>query len=172
VIKAAAKTLCAAIFVAVALIVAPTASAHAYLIASDPAADAALATGPSQVRATFNEPLQTAFASMTVIGPDGNLWSTGEPRVQGAVVSVDVMPLGPAGVYTVNYRVTSEDGHPVSGSWSFKLTTRGTGRPGPAATTPPGSAGGIPIWPFLVLGALVVLSGGIWWALRRPQADD
>ena len=45
---------------------------------------------------------------MTVVGPDGNLWSTGEPRVDGAVISVDVLPLGPAG--------TSADGHPVSGS--------------------------------------------------------
>ena len=67
---------------------------------------------------------------MTVVGPDGNLWSTGEPRVQGAVISIDLMPLGPAGTYTVNYRVTSADGHVVSGSWPFHLTTAGTGNPG------------------------------------------
>ena len=133
------------------LTVAPAASAHAHLIATDPATDAALTAGPSEVSATFNEQLQTAFAAMTVVGPDGNLWSTGEPRVQGAVVSVHVMPLGPAGVYTVNYRVTSGDGHPVSGSWSFQLTTPGTGQPGPSAATHQGPPGGIPIWPFLAL---------------------
>ena len=66
-----------------------------------PAVDAVLATGPAQVSATFNEHLQTAFAAMTVVGPDENLWSTGEPRVDGAVISIDVMPLGPAGTYTV-----------------------------------------------------------------------
>ena len=59
---------------------------------------------------------------MTVVGPDGNLWSTGEPQVEGAVISVGVRPLGPAGTYTVNYRATSADGHVVSGSWSFRLT--------------------------------------------------
>ena len=73
---------------------------------------------------------------MTVVGPDGNLWSTGEPRVEGAVISIDVMPLGPAGTYTVNYRVTSADGHVVSGSWPFHLTTAGTGHPGPSAAAP------------------------------------
>ncbi len=102
-------------------------------LATDPAADAALTTGPHRVSATFNEQLQTTFAAMTVVGPDGNVWSTGEPTVQGAVVSVAVRPLGPAGTYTANYRVTSADGHVVSGSWSFRLTVPGTGTPGPAA---------------------------------------
>ena len=70
---------------------------------------------------------------MTVVGPDGNLWSTGDPQVEGAVISVGVRPLGPAGTYTVNYRVTSADGHVVSGSWSFRLTVASTGTPGPSA---------------------------------------
>ena len=70
---------------------------------------------------------------MTVVGPDGNVWSTGEPTVQGAVVGIGLRPLGPAGTYTVNYRVTSADGHVVSGSWSFRLTVAGTGTPGPPA---------------------------------------
>ncbi|GAB4974143.1 hypothetical protein MAHJHV55_54630 [Mycobacterium avium subsp. hominissuis] len=39
------------------------------------------------VSATFNEQLQTTFAAMTVVGPDGNVWSTGEPTVQGAEVT-------------------------------------------------------------------------------------
>ena len=68
---------------------------------------------------------------MTVVGPDGNLWSTGDPQVQGAVIAVGVRPLGPAGTYTVNYRVTSADGHPVSGSWSFRLTVAADRHAGP-----------------------------------------
>jgi len=134
----------------------------------DPAVDAVLATGPAQVSATFNEHLQTTFVAMTIVGPDGNLWSTGQPRVQGAVISIDVMPLGPAGTYTVNYRVTSADGHVVSGSWPFHLTTAGTGRPGPPAAAP-ANAGGIPVWPFLAAVAAVLAVGGAWWALRRRR---
>ena len=143
------------------------ASAHATRIATDPPVNAALATGPSQVSATFDEELQTTFAAMNVVGPDGNLWSTGDPRVQGAVVSVDVRPLGPMGTYTVNYRVTSADGHVVSGSWPFRLTSPGTGTPGPSATAP-GGTGGFPVWPFFA-GAVVVVAGGAWWAARRRR---
>jgi len=142
------------------------ASAHATRIATDPAEGATLPQGPQRVSATFNEALQTAFAAMTVVGPDQNLWSTGDPEVQGAVVGVRVLPLGPAGTYTVNYRVTSADGHVVSGSWSFRLTVAGTGRPGPSATATGPSDNGIPVWPFLVVGALLI-GGGAWWAVRR-----
>jgi copper resistance protein C len=163
--KAAAWALLGVLLTVLALTAAPTASAHTTRVGTDPAVDAVLATGPSQVSATFNEHLQTTFAAMTVVGPDGNLWSTGQPRVQGAVISVDVMPLGPAGTYTVNYRVNSADGHVVSGSWPFQLTTTGTGRPGPPAAAP-GNTGGIPVWPFLAIGAVLAVGAG-WWALRR-----
>ena len=164
--KSATSALLGVLLAVIALTTAPTASAHAVRIATDPAVDAVLATGPPQVSATFNERLQTAFAAMTVVGPDGNLWSTGEPRVQGAVISIDVMPLGPAGTYTANYRVTSADGHVVTGSWPFHLTTAGTGHPGPPADAASGNPGGIPVWPVLAAAAVLAV-GGVWWALRR-----
>jgi methionine-rich copper-binding protein CopC len=158
----------AALVAAMALAGAPVAAAHAARIAADPADNAALAQGPQRVSATFNEQLQPEFAAMTVVGPDGNLWSTGDPQVQGAVIAVGVRPLGPAGTYTVNYRVTSADGHPVSGSWSFRLSVAATGTPGPSAAilADSGGDGGIPVWPFLVAGALII-GGGILWAARR-----
>ena len=88
-----AAVLCAV----VSLIAAAPASAHAVRIATEPAVDALLDSGPPQVSATFNEQLQTTFAAMTVVGPDGNLWSTGDTHVQGAGASVALMPLGPVG---------------------------------------------------------------------------
>lgn len=154
------------------------AAAHAALIATDPAEHASLAQSPPRVSATFNEAMQPQFAAMTVVGPDGNLWSTGEPEVNGVVISVGVRPLGPAGTYTVNYRATSADGHVVSGSWSFQLTATGTGTSGPpvtdAAEPKTGDATGssedadaIPVWPFFVGAALVVGAGAVWAARRR-----
>lgn len=153
-------------FAAAALAGAGTASAHATRIATDPADKAALTESPQRVSATFNEALQQTFAAMTVVGPDGNLWSSGDPQVQGAVVSVPVGPLGPAGTYTVNYRVTSADGHVVSGSWSFELTVAGSGTPGPSATEAGKSDDSIPVWPF-ILGVAVIVGAGAWWAVRR-----
>lgn len=143
-----------------------TAGAHAVRVATAPAADAVLDRGPDRVSATFNEPLQTAFAAMTVVGPDGNLWSSGEPRVAGAVISVGLRPLGPAGTYTVNYRVTSADGHVVTGSWSFRLAVPGSGQPGPGAHTT--GSDGMPVWPF-VAGALVLVGAAAFWAVRQQS---
>ncbi|WP_082683004.1 copper resistance CopC family protein [Mycobacterium sp. GA-1285] len=144
------------------------ASAHATRIASDPAENARLTEAPATVSATFSEALQTQFAAMTVVGPDGNLWSTGEPQVEGAVLRVGVRPLGPSGRYTVNYRATSADGHVVNGSWSFELSVPGTGIPGPSAAAPADTSAddGIPVWPFFV-GAVVVIGAGALWAVRR-----
>ncbi|MGV0810387.1 copper resistance CopC family protein [Mycolicibacterium boenickei] len=163
-----AAALSGLILAASALVGAPAASAHAARIAADPAEHSSLSATPQRVSATFNEALQPAFANMTVVGPDNNLWSDGEPKVAGAVISVGVRPLGPAGTYTVNYRVTSADGHVVSGSWSFDLTVAGAGTPGPAAAAPEPSDGGIVVWPF-VLVAVVLIGGGVWWAVRRQR---
>ena len=71
---------------------AQVAFAHAWRVSAEPADNAVLATGPGRVSATFNERLQTTFAAMTVVGPDGNVWSTGEPTVQGAVVGIGLRP--------------------------------------------------------------------------------
>ncbi|MGF6881799.1 methionine-rich copper-binding protein CopC [Nocardia sp. GAS34] len=142
------------------------AAAHSVLISVDPPDGAQLTTGPSRVTFTFNENLQPSFPSVTVVGPDGNLWSTGKPVVDGPKASIAVGELGPAGKYTMAYRVTSADGHPVSGTRSFTLTVAGHGTPGPKASTvgeatgSGGGSGGVPVWIFIV-GALVVFGGAL-----------
>jgi methionine-rich copper-binding protein CopC len=148
---------------------APTAGAHTALTATDPVADSSVPAGPTRVNATFNEPLQPTFAAMTVVGPDGNLWSSGDAEVRNATVSVALRPLGPAGKYTVNYRVTSADGHVVSGSWAFTVTAPGTGRPGPAVEDA-GSDDRISLWP-LVIGAVALIAGAVVWVMRRRRTE-
>nr|WP_232080321.1 copper resistance CopC family protein [Mycobacterium branderi] len=151
---------------AVVTLTARPAAAHAVRVAADPAENAVVDAGPARVSATFNERLQTTFAAMAVVGPDGNLWSTGDAQVQGAVVSVALRPLGPAGTYTVNYRVTSADGHVVTGSWSFRLAVAGTGTPGSTAHPEDNGNDGVPVWPFAV-GAVALVAGAALWALRH-----
>ncbi len=141
------------------------ANAHTVLVASDPAADAILTVAPAKVSATFNEDLQPNFAAMTVVGPDGNLWSSGDADIHGTVAAVAVRPLGPSGRYTVNYRVTSADGHVVSGAWSFTMSVAGTGAPGPAATSAQPVERRIPLWPFAI-GAAGLVAAAAAWTLR------
>lgn len=150
----------------VALGGAPPTMAHTVLVSSEPADGTTVSTGPQRVGATFNEELQPTFAAMTVVGPDGNLWSSGEPEVRGTSVAVAVKPLGPSGRYTVNYRVTSADGHVVTGSWSFTVTVASTGTPGPPASAGESSQHRIPLWPFVV-GFGILAAGGAGWAVRR-----
>ena len=150
----------------IAITGAAPASAHTVLTATDPAADATLSAGPNRVSATFNEDLQTTFAAMTVVGPDGNLWSTGETDVRGPVASVGVRPLGPSGRYTVNYRVTSDDGHVVSGSWAFTVTVPSTGVPGPSVSGTAESQR-ISLWPFIIGAGLLAAGLSVWMVRRR-----
>ena len=150
----------------IAITGAAPASAHTVLTATDPAADATLSAGPTRVSATFNEDLQTTFAAMTVVGPDGNLWSTGETDVRGPVASVGVRPLGPSGRYTVNYRVTSDDGHVVSGSWAVTVTVPSTGVPGPSVSGTAESQR-ISLWPFIIGAGLLAAGLSVWMVRRR-----
>ena len=151
--------------------------AHAALIASDPAENAELTQAPGRVSATFNEPMQARFAAMTIIGPDGGQWNTGEPSVDGAVISVAVRDGGPSGTYTVNYRATSNDGHVVSGSWSYQLTATGSSTLSPQVTTAPTTAAAeprpadapgndIPVWLY-VAAVTVAVGAAALWTLRR-----
>ncbi|MGI5126654.1 copper resistance CopC family protein [Pseudonocardia sp. CA-107938] len=172
----------------VMLLVAGPAAAHSRLESSDPADGASLATPPSKVTLTFNEQMQQGFATITVIGPGGTAWQDGETQVSGDSVSIAVKPLGPAGVYQIGYRVISDDGHPVSGSVSFTLTSPGPGAASAAPTVAPTSAaapaattaaapvaaapagdGGAPVWPWIV-GAVVAVGLGVVLALRLGRS--
>jgi methionine-rich copper-binding protein CopC len=151
--------------------------AHDVLVSSNPAQNAQLATGPTTVELTFDAPVQNGPNVITVIGPQGGHWEqTSNATVDGNSVSTSVAPLGPAGVYTIGYRVISADGHPVQGEVKFTLTRAGTGRPvstGTAATTAAGSggSGGVPVWVWIV-GVLVLLGIGVFVVLRMSRRTE
>jgi copper resistance protein C len=153
--------------------------AHSRLESSDPVAGASLAAGPQKVSLTFNEPVQPGFTVITVIGPDGDDYRGGDVSEVDDTVSVGVLPLGPAGAYQVGYRVVSADGHPISGSIPFTLTTAGTGSgsaappsgtaPAAVPTAAPAGDGGAPVWPWIA-GAVVVVVIGVGAALRLGRS--
>jgi methionine-rich copper-binding protein CopC len=105
--------------------------AHAELLASTPPANASLATAPATVELTFDEPVTLPENALEVVGPGNVTWRFGTPTLTGATVRAPVTAQGPAGRYTLAYRVISGDGDVVSGSVAFTLTAAAT----PAATT-------------------------------------
>lgn len=119
-----------------AVMLAPVAAAHSVLVSVDPEDGARLENSPGQVVLTFNEEINPSFASVAVSsGDDRANLVTGQPSVDGGTVTAQLPDLGP-GAYTVGYRVTSADGHVVSGSTVFTLVGA-TGSP----TSAPGGAG-------------------------------
>ncbi|MEV0356066.1 copper resistance CopC family protein [Nocardia sp. NPDC050697] len=144
-----------------------TAAAHSIVVGSVPADGSSVEVGPERVSVTFNEPLQPSFPALTVVGPDNHFWQRGEPVVDGATVSVPVGELGPAGTYTIAFRVTSADGHAVNGKRTFTLTKAGSGTPGAEVSANEEGSGGFPAIPALafVAGAVVIFGGGLAIAL-------
>jgi methionine-rich copper-binding protein CopC len=153
--------------------------AHNVLISTDPANGTSMATGPAKVSLTFDQYVQDANVNqVAVTGPGGQTqWAESPVRVTDNVVSAQLRPLGPAGEYTIGFRVLSADGHPVTGEVKFTLTQAGTGTPvsvGTANLTGSGTANasggstGIPIWVWIV-GAVILLGVGLTVALRAGR---
>lgn len=110
---------------AMALSIAP-ASAHSSEVATDPLDGASLAALPASVSVTMDEKPMDVGHAMVVSAPDGTQVSGPEVSIIGHSLSVPIIAQGPAGDYKVGYRVVSADGHVVTGSFTFTVTS---GRP-------------------------------------------
>lgn len=151
--------------------------AHDALRSSDPADGATLGAPPAQVVLTFEEPPVELGAQIVVTGPDGPV-SSGSPRLAGVEATQTLKPGAPAGRYTVEWRVTSDDGHPVSGSFAFtaQAAAAGSTPSGAAASPSPAPADGprrqplIPSWAWIVLG-LIVIAAAIRTNRRARDAN-
>lgn len=130
-----------AVAAAVVLLGAGAAQAHNTLVSTDPADGSTVAVAPARVTLTFNEPARSLGTEIVVTAPDGTAVSTGAAVLDGGAVSQDVTGSLPAGAYTVTWRVTSADGHPLEGVLSFTATDATTVgaavTPTPTPTTTP-----------------------------------
>ena len=120
------------------------AQAHDGLLATVPLNTEVVTAAPSTVELTFSgEPLPLG-TEVLVTGPDGAQASAGAPEIRGTTV---VQPLAgplPAGAYGVEWRSTSSDGHPLTGSFTFTVGATGPATPSaapPAGTTTQAQAG-------------------------------
>jgi len=98
--------------------------AHARLVQEEPADGTALTESPDRVELRFSEPVDAAFSPPEVHDSDGNRVDKDNARVDpddARVLVVDLKELT-EGSYTVQWRVTSIDGHVVEGSYGFAVT--------------------------------------------------
>ena len=111
------------------------AAAHDRLESTDPADGAGVAVAPDAVVLTMSSPPLALGTRVQVTGPAGVV-STGEARVVDDTVTQAVTGERPAGTYEVQWRVTSSDGHPVSGSFTITATSAAAGSPTATAGEP------------------------------------
>lgn len=120
--------------------------AHANLVSSSPPAGSETPAPPGRVELRFNEPVNAEFDPLVVRDSDGKRVDEGDARVdpQDARVVLATLEELSAGSYTVEWRVTSIDGHVVEGRYGFAVTgadgpsdegrgAAGTGAEGPTA---------------------------------------
>jgi len=187
-----------ALLAALALLVlvpAAPAAAHTTLRSAEPA-DGSTVESPRQLTLTFSDPVLDLGTEFVVTGPAGPV-ATDTPVVDGAVVTAALPTDLPAGGYQVSWRVTTQDGHPITGTFAFTATAPAaapepaptTGATTAAATTAPSqqptatpttapvaaedTAGGsaAPWWWLLGAAALAVAATVVWLNRRRSGTD-
>lgn len=141
------------------------ASAHAVLLAVQPANGAVIAAAPTEVVLTFSEPVSLSGGSARVLDDDASTVSR-QPRVEGAEI---LIPLGPdvgTGTFTVAFEVVSVDSHRISGATVFHVGAPSLSEP----VTSPTNADQLVWWVSalaLLLSfaayATVLLAVGLWW---------
>lgn len=101
----------------------PLAAAHATLKGSNPAAGAVLNTAPIELALTFNEKLEPAFSSITLLRGDGQSAASAKASVDNANAAILrlALPALPTGEYTVKWAVAGHDGHRRMGDFKFSV---------------------------------------------------
>ncbi|WP_353826653.1 copper resistance CopC family protein [Agromyces sp. SYSU T0242] len=144
--------------------------AHNTVVAVSPDGEEAVTEQPGTVWLETNDALLVAegAGAIDVVGPDGRHYATDCASISGAVASVPAQ-LGPAGEYTVVWRVVSADGHPISGDFAFdwepadgQPTAEGTDEPA-CATTGSGEASDDSDAAASADGGSTALAGDLLW---------
>ena len=119
--------------VGISLPAAPAAFAHDQLISSSPAPDERLDKTPAGIILNFSSPLLTLGHEVRVVDDNARNWAAAAPALTRETLT-QPLPELPDGGYQVSWRVVSADGHPISGSYGFRV---GNAAAEPAATAGP-----------------------------------
>lgn len=96
------------------------AMAHDELLSSDPEDGATLQDAPEELLLTFSGQIAQVGAQLQITDEAGTDVADGDPVVQGTDLVQPLSDIG-SGDYEVIWRVTSSDGHPISGAFGFTV---------------------------------------------------
>lgn len=159
------------------LIAAPVYS-HSQVVGSNPEDGASLAALPETVEVEFSENLSEP-AFIAVVAPDGEILET-QTTIDKNIVRASVGSSEQQGEYTVNFRVVSADGHPITGSVRFTVESQAADvsrspMPQTDETADPNSESDVTSSWFFIAIAVVVLGWGVaaslWWMQRRDTGN-
>ena len=170
---------CAALAAVFGFLLASPASAHAELVATDPANGAQLVEAPDEITMTFTESVNLLEGGIRLVDSVGATVQTSEPVVDGHTVSWGMPRKLPDGAYTVTWKLVSSDGHPVAGAFSFGVgaAARTLGIT-PGVTSAPPSSPEAP-WPvvaarlagYLAFAVLAGVVAFVLWCSAGTRAD-
>jgi copper transport protein len=122
-LRRAARGAAVALALGVLLLAGATdASAHAYLVRTDPGNGDVLKTSPRQVALVFDEGVSTTSGALAVYDGAGRRVDSGlVVRPAGDSMAVRIARRLRDGTYTVAWRVTSADTHVVHGAFTFSV---------------------------------------------------
>ena len=109
-----------------AFVNAPLSFAHGEIVSAFPEQYSNVAPIPTQAWIQFGGNLQEfegeTINTIDVVDSTNLIVSFGDPVIEGGKISTKISGQSVAGIFTVNYRIVSEDGHPVEGSYTFSAS--------------------------------------------------
>ena len=141
-------------------------SAHTSLVSMSPPDGSLVTVAPTSVVLTFDQNIQDVGDGVVVRDPTGANVEEGKPVVLNNTVTEKLKPITLPGRYTVDYRVTSADGHPVSKQLTFDYLERGS-TPPTAADASSDSGSGVVIGVMVAVAALIVIALIAWLLVGR-----
>lgn len=174
---------------AVVLIPAAPAFAHAKLTGSNPQAGQMITADLPAITLSFSGPVKAELTTILVAGPDGVNMVSGPATAADVTLTQPVKAL-PPGQIKVTWRTVSADGHTIDGTFDFTNANPAAAKPSPSSAPPtPTAAATTPttdsnvatepasdtegvspfVWVLVAALVLAVAGGGTLWYRRRSS---
>lgn len=145
--------------------------AHAALVESHPADGMVVEQAPVAVRLRFNEPVSPLVINVT--DAQGRTHGGLTANSRNETLDIAMPPDLPRGTQILSYRVTSGDGHPISGTVIFSIGARSGSGDIPGAEAEPAVRGAVWLARVALYVGLFVGAGGVFFtAWVAPTASS